>query len=117
MLIQQISTTHHISTDRFLRTLYESLLDPRLLKSSKQTMYLNLLYRSLKSDVSVRRVKAFVKRLLQVIVLHEPPFACAALYLVGELSSTFPSIKSMLCLLYTSPSPRDRTRSRMPSSA
>ena len=25
--------------------------------------------------------------------------------------------KSKLCLLYTSPSPRDRTRSRMPSSA
>ena len=24
---------------------------------------------------------------------------------------------SMICLLYTSPSPRDRTRSRMPSSA
>ena len=26
-------------------------------------------------------------------------------------------IKSRICLLYTSPSPRDRTRSRMPSSA
>ena len=26
-------------------------------------------------------------------------------------------IKSNICLLYTSPSPRDRTRSRMPSSA
>ena len=26
-------------------------------------------------------------------------------------------LKSMVCLLYTSPSPRDRTRSRMPSSA
>ena len=25
--------------------------------------------------------------------------------------------QSLLCLLYTSPSPRDRTRSRMPSSA
>ena len=25
--------------------------------------------------------------------------------------------QSMICLLYTSPSPRDRTRSRMPSSA
>ena len=25
--------------------------------------------------------------------------------------------KSIFCLLYTSPSPRDRTRSRMPSSA
>lgn len=96
MLIQQISSTHHISTDRFLRTLYESLLDPRLLKSSKQTMYLNLLYRSLKTDVSLRRVKAFVKRILQVIVLHEPAFACAALYLVAELCVVFPSVKSML---------------------
>ena len=28
-----------------------------------------------------------------------------------------PMEKDMTCLLYTSPSPRDRTRSRMPSSA
>ena len=28
-----------------------------------------------------------------------------------------PNEKGMICLLYTSPSPRDRTRSRMPSSA
>ena len=27
------------------------------------------------------------------------------------------SIRTDICLLYTSPSPRDRTRSRMPSSA
>ena len=27
------------------------------------------------------------------------------------------SIRDKICLLYTSPSPRDRTRSRMPSSA
>ena len=27
------------------------------------------------------------------------------------------TIRSRICLLYTSPSPRDRTRSRMPSSA
>ena len=27
------------------------------------------------------------------------------------------SVRSSICLLYTSPSPRDRTRSRMPSSA
>lgn len=96
MLIQQISTTQHLATDRFLRTLYESLLDPRLIKSSKQTMYLNLLYRSLKGDISTRRVKAFVKRLLQVITLHEPPFACAVLYLIVELQSAFPSVKAML---------------------
>ena len=29
----------------------------------------------------------------------------------------FPMIRANTCLLYTSPSPRDRTRSRMPSSA
>ena len=28
-----------------------------------------------------------------------------------------PTLSSYYCLLYTSPSPRDRTRSRMPSSA
>ena len=35
---------------------------------------------------------------------HQPPYVNAVVVLCG-------------CLLYTSPSPRDRTRSRMPSSA
>ncbi|KAF2003343.1 CBF-domain-containing protein [Amniculicola lignicola CBS 123094] len=96
MLIQQISATKHYSSDRFYRTLYESLLDPRLITTSKHILYLNLLYRSLKSDVSIKRVKAFVKRLLQIIHLHEPPFICGVLYLINELIVTFPSIKSML---------------------
>ena len=96
MLIQQVSSVKQFSADRFYRTLYESILDPRLLSSSKQILYLNLLYRSLKSDLSVRRVKAFIKRLLQVVTLHEPPFACAIIYLVGELQKVFPSIKFMI---------------------
>jgi len=33
------------------------------------------------------------------------------------LTNTFGATRWKLCLLYTSPSPRDRTRSRMPSSA
>ena len=37
--------------------------------------------------------------------------------LLAELSYTFVSKMISDCLLYTSPSPRDRTRSRMPSSA
>lgn len=96
MLIQQISATKHISADRFYRTLYESLLDPRLITTSKHILYLNLLYRALKADVSVRRVQAFVKRLLQIIHLHEPPFICGVLYLIKELMTAFPSIKPML---------------------
>jgi ribosome biogenesis protein MAK21 len=95
-LIQQISVTKHYSADRFYRTLYESLLDPRLMTTSKHIMFLNLLYRSLKADTSIKRVKAFVKRLLQIIHMHEPPFICGVLYLVNELIVTFPTIKSML---------------------
>ena len=34
-----------------------------------------------------------------------------------ELENTYSLQQSYPCLLYTSPSPRDRTRSRMPSSA
>ena len=37
--------------------------------------------------------------------------------LAKRLSETISSIDPDICLLYTSPSPRDRTRSRMPSSA
>ncbi|KAH7080249.1 CBF/Mak21 family-domain-containing protein [Paraphoma chrysanthemicola] len=95
-LIQQISAAKHYSADRFYRTLYESLLDPRLISTSKHIMFLNLLYRALKADVSIKRVKAFVKRLLQIIHLHEPPFICGVLYLINELITTFPTIKSML---------------------
>ena len=37
---------------------------------------------------------------------------------VDEILDKYPSNrKASACLLYTSPSPRDRTRSRMPSSA
>ncbi|CAD0107233.1 unnamed protein product [Aureobasidium uvarum] len=96
MLIQQISATKHFSADRFYRTLYESLLDPRLITSSKQIMYLNLLFKSLKSDVNVKRVQAFVKRLLQTITLHEAPFVCGVLYLISELEVTFPTIRNMI---------------------
>ena len=36
---------------------------------------------------------------------------------IATLVLIFPDHKTYICLLYTSPSPRDRTRSRMPSSA
>jgi ribosome biogenesis protein MAK21 len=48
---------------------YEALSSPDLRTSSKHSMFLNLLYRTIKSDVSVQRVSAFLKRLLQVTPL------------------------------------------------
>ena len=96
MLIQQLNESHQGSVDRFYRTLYESLLDPRLLTSSKQALYLNLLFRALRSDLNVKRVKAFAKRLLQVVAMHQPSFTCGTLYLLRELEGVFANLEAFI---------------------
>ena len=95
MLIQQPCSLHTPAADRFYRTLYESLLDPRLFSTSKQTLYVNLLFRALKADLDIKRVQAFVKRIAQTVAMHQPPFACAAIYLVKQLTHTFPSLQTL----------------------
>ena len=47
-------------------------------------------------------------------LLFNPDFACQ---FIKERKSWLINKQSMCCLLYTSPSPRDRQKSRMPSSA
>lgn len=96
MLIQQLQGSHQGSIDRFYRTLYESLLDPRLLTSSKQALYLNLLFRALRSDLNVKRVKAFTKRLLQVVAMHQASFTCGSLYLFRELEGVFANLETFI---------------------
>ena len=96
MLLQQLSSFHTPASDRFYRTLYESLLDPRLLTTSKQTLYINLLFRAMKADPDPRRVQAFVKRISQIVAMHQPSFVCAAIYLVKELAIAFPSLHTLL---------------------
>lgn len=96
LLIQHLSSARNLGTDRFYRTLYESLLDPRLVSSSKQALYLNLLLRALKNDIDVRRVKAFAKRILQISHLHQPPFVCGLLYVVAHLRETFPDLATLI---------------------
>ena len=96
MLIQQLNGPYQDSMERFYRTLYESLLDPRLLTSSKQALYLNLLFRALRSDLNVKRVQAFAKRLLQVVAMHQPSFICGTLYLLRELEGVFASLGAFM---------------------
>ncbi|CAG8315990.1 unnamed protein product [Penicillium salamii] len=96
MLIQQLTVANKVSGDRFYRTLYESLLDPRVATSSKQSLYLNLLYKSLKNDLNVRRVKAFVKRLVQVLGMHQPSFICGIFYMIRELEKTFTGLTALV---------------------
>ncbi|KAJ7261265.1 CBF/Mak21 family-domain-containing protein [Mycena haematopus] len=87
-------------TDRYYRTLYSSLHDNRLATSSKQAMYLNLLFKSLKADVgNTERVKAIVRRFVQVLVSGgsgATEFIAGGLYLLGELFSSTPGLRSML---------------------
>ncbi|TDL17071.1 CBF-domain-containing protein [Rickenella mellea] len=84
---------------RYYRTLYASLQDPRLATSSKQAMYLNLLFKSIKIDTNAGRVKSFVRRFVQLLVSGASggtEFVAGGLYLLGELFSTVPDLKSTL---------------------
>ncbi|KAH9380701.1 hypothetical protein HPB48_001525 [Haemaphysalis longicornis] len=84
-LLFQILDAKSSLSDRFYGALYRKALDPALEHSSHQTMFLNLLYRSLKRDAENNRVKAFLKRLLQVCLYRSPHLACGILFLVSEV--------------------------------
>ncbi|MCI4389622.1 hypothetical protein PGIGA_G00100230 [Pangasianodon gigas] len=96
MLLFQVMDSQQSVSDRYYVALYKKLLDPGLSVSSKQSMFLNLLYKSLKADIVLRRVKAFVKRLLQVSCEQSPTFACGALFLVSEVMKAKPGLKLLL---------------------
>jgi ribosome biogenesis protein MAK21 len=96
ILIQQLTVTHQFSADRFYRTLYESLLDPRLTTSSKHALYLNLLYKALKSDLNMMRVTAFIKRIVQILGLHQPSFVCGVFFMIHELGKAFSSLETLI---------------------
>ncbi|KAE9406885.1 CBF-domain-containing protein [Gymnopus androsaceus JB14] len=88
--------------DRYYRTLYASLHDGRLATSSKQAMYLNLLFKSIKADagnLDNERIKALIKRFVQVLVSGgngATEFIAGGLYLLGELFSSIPGLRSMI---------------------
>lgn len=96
VLIQQIasaispspSSSKSSISDRYYRTLYASLLDPRLLVSSKQAMYLNLLFKSIKADEKTGRRRAVVRRFVQVLVgcVGGNEFVAGGVWLLGEVS-------------------------------
>ena len=44
-------------SDRYYRALYGKLLDPQICSTSKLAIFLNVLYKSLKSDPELDRVK------------------------------------------------------------
>ncbi|XP_006882454.1 PREDICTED: CCAAT/enhancer-binding protein zeta [Elephantulus edwardii] len=96
MLLFQVMNSQQTISDRYYAALYRKMLDPGLLSCSKQALFLNLVYKSLKADIMLRRVKAFLKRLLQVTCEQMPPFICGALYLISEILKAKPTLRSQL---------------------
>ncbi|KFP25495.1 CCAAT/enhancer-binding protein zeta, partial [Colius striatus] len=96
MLLFQVMDSQQTVLDRYYTALYKKLLDPALATCSKPSLFLNLVYKSLKADVVLRRVKAFVKRLLQVTCGQMPPFICGTLYLLSELLKVKPELRVQL---------------------
>ncbi|GAA5999928.1 RNA-binding ribosome biosynthesis protein MAK21 [Rhodotorula paludigena] len=96
LLIYHVSSAKREVSDRFYRALYASLHDPRLVHSSKQALYLNLVFRATKQDKDVNRVAAFVKRLIQILGTMETTFVLGALYIVGELLATVTGLRTLL---------------------
>ncbi|XP_026174337.1 CCAAT/enhancer-binding protein zeta [Mastacembelus armatus] len=96
MLLFQVMDSQQSVSDRYYVALYRKLLDPGLSSSSRHSMFLNLLYKSLKADIVLRRVKAFVKRLLQVSAEQSASFSCGALFLVSEVLKAKPGLRMLL---------------------
>ncbi|EFJ10114.1 hypothetical protein SELMODRAFT_427445 [Selaginella moellendorffii] len=85
LLLHQILAKHQTVSERFYRALYSVMLSPALLKSSKIEMYLALVFKVLRSDVSTSRTCGFIKRLMQVAVHQSPELGCAFLVLLSEV--------------------------------
>ena len=96
MLIYQVMESRQSVSDRYYQALYAKLLDPDIHTSTKHTMFLNLLFKSLKNDPVLKRVKAFIKRLLQICTQDQPALLCAILYLISEVVKNNPGVNSMM---------------------
>uniref|UniRef100_A0A3Q2ZBE6 CCAAT enhancer binding protein zeta n=1 Tax=Hippocampus comes TaxID=109280 RepID=A0A3Q2ZBE6_HIPCM len=96
MLLFQVMDDQQTTSDRYYVALYRKLLDASLSTSTRQNMFLNLLFKSLKADTVLRRIRAFIKRLLQVSAQQGPNFACAALMVISGVMRAKPELKTLL---------------------
>jgi ribosome biogenesis protein MAK21 len=96
LLIFQVMFAQQNVSDRFYRALYSKLLSPEIFHSTRIGLFLNVLFKAMKHDKNPVRVKAFLKRLLQVSLHQQPTFACGALFLVSEILRGSPHLRASL---------------------
>ena len=98
MLLWQVVAEDPMSqlAARYYRALYDLMRGDAAGVGGKVSLFLNLLYRSMKGDESEARVAAFVKRLLQVALGKSVGFLCGCLYLISEVSQKHGGVKRMM---------------------
>ncbi|XP_059177905.1 CCAAT/enhancer-binding protein zeta-like [Physella acuta] len=92
MLLYQVTDSTSSTSDRYYMCLYRKLADPALSNSSKQSIFMNLLFKSLRRDIVDRRVKAFIKRILQVYSPQPPQIICGVLILLSQILKEKPGL-------------------------
>ncbi|PNF43787.1 hypothetical protein B7P43_G09744 [Cryptotermes secundus] len=85
-LLFQVADFANSVSDRFYSALYKKLLDPQLATSSHQALFLSLMFKALKKDEDVHRVRVFVKRLFQICGYLPVSLVCGILYMVSQLA-------------------------------
>ena len=56
--------------DSYYTSLYRKMLDPELMTSSKQALFLNLLFKSMKKDTSTKRIQVGPERVEFCVTLQ-----------------------------------------------
>ncbi|CAO4380796.1 unnamed protein product [Caenorhabditis nigoni] len=82
-LLFQFHKMNDYVSDRFYNALYRKLLDN--CPAGAYAQLLKLMFDTMKEDSSAQRIRAFVKRLLQVAVNSQPDFAASILILISRL--------------------------------
>ncbi|KAI6190400.1 CBF/Mak21 family protein [Aphelenchoides bicaudatus] len=89
-LLYQMQTYNSNLSDRFYSVLYQRIL--RVRSSSADAKFFYLMRQALKTDTVIERVRAFVKRLMQLALNNSASFAAAALLTYDELLKDKPSV-------------------------
>lgn len=69
------------------------MLSPDLYHSSKQGLFMNVLYKAIRNDPQPDRVRSFIKRCLQICFVQKPSFACGMLLIISEILKEKPELK------------------------
>jgi len=81
------STTKQQQQDRLYRVIYSKISDPAMYTGKHVTMFLNLIYKSMKYDTKDTRIVAFAKRLLQTTMSQSSGVGIVAgtIFLLSEV--------------------------------